>query len=489
MSEEAKSSTLPARQKIGWGIGGAAEAWMASGINQFAGPIYTIALKLDPAKLGLIGSVPRFLDAAYDIWLGNLSDNTRTRWGRRRPFIAIGTVLCAIFFVAVGWVPLGHTANFQLGYFAFASMGYWLAFGTYAIPFNALGFELTNDYNERTSVQAHRFFCIQLSGLALSALYPLCFAHVFTRHVPQGIAPEVIGARWVSLIFGGLILIAGLTPALVSRENLINEAHPRVPLMAALRLTFTDRLFLHFIAMIIISITGVTIASSLGLYITIYHVFAGDRQSASRLMFTTSVVISICTLALTTVLPRIARGLGKKGLILCGEAMMALGGLVTWKFYTPLHPYWLIIPAFTSTAGLACFQILYGSFLGDICDADEVRSGSRREGMYGAAATFLNKLVYASQGALSGIILTLTGYSATHTVQTPGALLRMRAVFAIAPGLFAMIGAVLAVTYPITAKVAAETRRLLEARHTAEHLEDTVVPAIRAGISPPEPEV
>ena len=71
---------------------------MAGGIGQFTGPIYIIALKLDPAKLGLIGSVPRFFDAIYDIWLGHFSDNTRTRWGRRRPFIAIGTLLSALFF-------------------------------------------------------------------------------------------------------------------------------------------------------------------------------------------------------------------------------------------------------------------------------------------------------------------------------------------------------------------------------------------------------
>ena len=262
---DANARTLPQRAKIGWGIGGAAEAWMAGGIGQFTGPIYTIALHLSPAKLGLIGSFPRLLDAIYDIWLGNLSDNTRTRWGRRRPFIAIGTILSALFFVAIGWVPLGLTANGQLAYFTAASMGYWLAFGTYAIPFNALGYELTNDYDERTSVQAHRYFSIQVAGLILGALYPLCFAKIFTTHVPAGVAPEVIGARWVSFLFGAMILLAGLAPVIASRENPVNESHPRVPLLLALKLTFSDRLFLHFMAMIIVSISGVSIAGGLGL--------------------------------------------------------------------------------------------------------------------------------------------------------------------------------------------------------------------------------
>jgi GPH family glycoside/pentoside/hexuronide:cation symporter len=468
MPDESSESVLPVRRKAGWGIGAAAEGWMAGGIGQFTGPIYIIALKLDPAKLGLIGSVPRFFDAIYDIWLGHLSDNTRTSWGRRRPFIAIGTILSALFFVAIGWIPLGWSPQWQLGYFAVASMGYWLSFGTFSIPYNALGYELTNDYNERTSVQAYRYFAIQISGLAMSAIYPLCFAHAFTRHVPPGVPVEAIGARWVSLIFGGLILISGLTSAIMSRENPINEAHPRVPMLSALKLTFSDKTFLHFMAMIIVSITGLTIAGALGLYITIYHVFGGDKVDASKLMFYTSVIVSVGSLILSTVMPRVAKSVGKKGMIFGGQVLFVIGGLATWKFYTPAHPYWLIIPALLSTAGMASFQILYGSFIGDICDADEVRSGTRREGMYGAAATFLNKLVYASQGALSGLVLKWTGFSAAVSSQSVTTITHMRLVFAIVPGLFALAGALFAITYPIDAKRAAETRRILELRHAVE---------------------
>ena len=299
-------------------------------------------------------------------------------------------------------------------------------------------------------------------------MYPLCFAHIFTRHVPHGIAPEVIGARWVSLIFGGLILFAGLTAAIMSREDPINEAHRRVPILSALKLTFSDKTFLHFMAMIIVSITGLTIAGSLGLFITIYHVFGGDKVDASQVMFYTSVVVSVFSLLLSTVMPRLARSAGKKGMIFSGQILFVIGGLATWKFYTPAHPYWLIIPALMSTTGMASFQILYGSFIGDICDADELRCGTRREGMYGAAATFLNKLVYASQGALSGLILTWTGFSAALSTQSVATIIHMRIVFAIVPGLFALAGAFFAVTYPINARRAAETRRLLEARHAEE---------------------
>ena len=171
---------------------------------------------------------------------------------------------------------------------------------------------------------------------------------------------EVIGARWVSLIFGAMVLLTGLVPAIVSREDTINEAHKGVPLLSALKLTFSDRLFLHFIAMIIVSITGVTIASSLGLFITIYYVFGGEKQNAANLMFYSSIAISGFTLVLATLMPKAAKIVGKRGMILCGQVLFVIGGLSAWIFYNPRHPYWLILPSILSTSGLASFQVLYG---------------------------------------------------------------------------------------------------------------------------------
>jgi GPH family glycoside/pentoside/hexuronide:cation symporter len=456
---------LPFRTKLGWGVGGFAEAVMANGMSTLLNPIYNIALRLDPAKLGLIGSLPRFFDAIYDIWLGNLSDNTRTRWGRRRPFIFAGALLCSIFFMAVWWVPVGWSAAGQLGFFALMSTGYWLSFGTFAIPYNALGFELTSEFTERTSVQAYRFFAIQASTFALAGLYPLCFLKLFTSHTAPGVPPEVTGARWVTLLFGAAVLIAGIAPALFSRENLSDQRRPEIAITTAIRMTFTDRLFLHFMAMIVVSIFGASTAAALGLYVTIYHVFGGQRQPAANLMFKVSICVTICTLLLTLVLPAVARRLGKRGMIVAGQLLIAAGGVSAWWLYTPAHPYWQIGSSLLLTAGMACFQILYGSFLGDICDVDELRSGIRREGMYGAAATFLNKVIYASQGMLVGAVLSWSGYSATLNVQSTAAIWRVRMVYSGAPALFAMIGIVFAITFPITARQSAEVqRRLAEKR-------------------------
>ena len=376
-------------------------------------------------------------------------------------------MLCTIFFTAVWWVPVGWGATGQLCFFGLMSSGYWLSFSTFAIPYNALGFELTSEFNERTSVQAYRFFTIQIGGLVLASLYPLCFAKIFAGHAGGRVPPEVTGARWVTLLFGVGVLVGGLAPAIFGREQHVADRQPRVPLMIALRLTFTDKLFLHFMSMIVVSIFGVTTATSIGLYITIYYVFGGDKQAAANMLFFASLFVVGMTLLLTLILPTVSKRVGKKGTILLGQFLLICSGVSAWWLYTPKHHYLLIGSSFLGTAGMACFQILYGSFLGDICDVDELRCGTRREGMYGAAATFLNKLIYASQGMLVGAVLAWAGYSAKQNMQTPDAIWRMRTLYSAAPGVFAAIGLMLTVTFPITARSAAETQQLLAERRVA----------------------
>ena len=459
---------LPIRAKIGWGAGGACEGIMAGGLQTLQNPILVIALRMDPMALGWISAAPRFLDAAYDIWLGHLSDNAATRWGRRRPFIFGGAIAAAVTFAAVWWVPLTWSSHAQLAFFGVVSTAYWLSYSTFAIPYAALGFELTTDFNERTSVQAYRYFAIQCCTFALAGMWKLCFTWPFAGTGAGGVPAEVIGARWVTAAIAVLVLATGLAPALFAREPVATDRPAGVDLLTTLRLTFTDTLFLHFMTMNIVSITGVTVAGGLGLYVIVYHVFAGDTRAAADLTFVATSVVTALSLVAALALPGVARRIGKRGTILLGQALLIASGGTAWKLYAPHHPYWLIVPMMLATAGMACFQVLYGSFLGDICDVDELRSGTRREGMYGAAATFLNKLVYASTAGVAGAILGWVGYSPKDAVPSAHTVWLMRVVFSAAPAAFAVVGVGLALALPITAARLADVhRRLAERRSDA----------------------
>ena len=468
--EAAGGETLPVRAKVGWGIGGFCEAVMAGTLQSLQNPIYVIALRLAPGPVGLIAAGPRFLDAAYDIWLGHLSDNARTRWGRRRPFIAAGAVASAVTVASLFWVPAGWPGAWQLAFFAVASTGYWLAYSTFAIPYTALGFELTADTDERTSVQAYRYFAIQCSSFALAGLWKLSFKWPFAGTGRGGVPAELVGARGVTAVLAVLVLAGGLAPAVFGRERVARVRPPQVPMLTALRLTFTDRLFLHFMAMNIVSITGVTVAGSVGIFVTVAYVFGGHKEAAAGLTLVSQCVVTAVALVAALAIPVLSRRVGKRGTILVGQGLLIASGVAAWFLYTPRHPYWVIGPSLLGTVGLGCFQVLYGSFLGDICDVDELRTGTRREGVYGAAATFLNKLVYASNAGVAGLVLGWVGYQAKLDVQTPRSVLLMRIVFSAAPMAFAAVGVGLVLTLPLTAARMAGVRRQLADRRAAGEL-------------------
>lgn len=158
IEKDAVSTKVPTRRKIAWGTGTIADTLMANGINGLALPIYSIALGVSPGLTGLAVGIPRAWDATTDPLMGNISDNTCCKFGRRRPYIALGAILGEILF-AILWMPpamLGKTGLFI--YFLLVAIHFFAAYTIYVVPQSALGFELSIDYNERTRVMAYRAF-------------------------------------------------------------------------------------------------------------------------------------------------------------------------------------------------------------------------------------------------------------------------------------------------------------------------------------------
>ena len=170
-----------------------------------------------------------------DPFMGNLSDNTRSRWGRRRPYIAIGAVLTGVLF-ALMWMPprsLGETGLF--GYFLLISILYFTTYTVFMVPWNALGYELTTDYNERTRVMAYKtFFSSAAATFFLPWAYKLCFVLGKT---------EVEGVRVVGVIFGVLMILTGVVPALFCKENMSVQTQHKITFKAALKYTMKNRPF------------------------------------------------------------------------------------------------------------------------------------------------------------------------------------------------------------------------------------------------------
>ena len=160
----AREDRIPIFQKIVYGTGSLVNQFQAAALGSLV-IVLNLGLGMNPVLVGIIGAVPRLIDAFSDPLIGYSSDNTRTRHGRRRPWIFFGAIFSGILFALMFQLYKGHTESFYFWYFLGAQCLFIIAFACYSIPWIALGYEMTPDYHERTRLQGFSNFFAQIAWL------------------------------------------------------------------------------------------------------------------------------------------------------------------------------------------------------------------------------------------------------------------------------------------------------------------------------------
>jgi GPH family glycoside/pentoside/hexuronide:cation symporter len=466
---------VPARQKIAWGVGGLADSLMSNSIMQLALPIYNIALGVSPALISIALGVPRFLDAIVDPIMGNITDNTRSRWGRRRPYIALGAILTSLLFVILWMPPTSWSQHWLFGYFLVVSTLYFFSYTIFFIPQNALGFELSNDYNERTSVMAYRSFISSFAGFIMPWIYKLCFRPEFGHN-------EVEGVRVVAILFGIVMLVCGLVPAIFCTEKVQGQAQPKIPIKQAFLYTVQNRAFLLLAGVVFTILIGLFIVAPFATYINIYYILHGNKEAAATIGGVGGTVYAVLGLASVPLVSWLARVWGKRRTLITAQILVLFASLMCWFLFTPKYPYLQLVYMVLACPGLTCVWILTGSMLADVCDVDELKSGLRREGMYGAVFALVFKAGIGAVMVLSGFIVQLSGFDAlnpTSIVSMTG-VFRMRVMFAVVPAVCLAISAYLTFLFPITEASARKVRATLDERKAQADADEAAVEADKA---------
>lgn len=460
-SDRQDQDKLSLRTKVAYGFGALADNFM---MNSWAGlvqPIYNIALKVDPVLLGIALAIPRALDALSDPVMGNISDNTRSRWGRRRPYIVAGALLTASLLPLL-WFPPGTGMMAQFLYLTIMVSIYTLCYTVFVIPYCALGFELTRDYDERTRLLAWPNYIGLIGSLTMPWLYSLV--------LHPGFGNEINGARWVSVGLAVLIIISGCLPALVCREPREILHQESIRFWDAVRWTFRNRAFLALLATNLIVLCGLATTVSLNLYLNIYYVFQGDKLAAGAMVGiggTLAAVLSYASVFLATIL---STRYGKRRAMEVGLALAAIGTLSMWWTLQPALPWLQLVSVGFVGLGLQGCWMLFVSMTGDVCNEDELKTGMRREGMFSAIGGFSRKMAVAVAALGTGLLLNVSGFDA-HIAESSGVsddvMWRMRAWFCFGQTGVLLLGMFLLRFYPITRERALATQHALKLKDDA----------------------
>jgi GPH family glycoside/pentoside/hexuronide:cation symporter len=421
---------------------------------------YTIFLtdivRLDLRLVSVFWLAVTVWDAINDPLLGLLSDRTRTRWGRRRPYLLFGALPFGVTFTLLWLIPPFESQALLFAYYTVAYILYETAFTAVSCPYVALAPELTQDHDERTSLVTYRMAVSIGAGLAAPLLFGLVIFPMFPDRDPH--AYQTIG-----LICGASFILPPLITFLGARERPEFQQERALPLREAVRFVLRNAPFRYVLAIGILSWMPVVVAQAVFAYYFIYWIGLTEDE-------TSLVQVAILGLALLF-LPLVlwlARRLEKKMAYTIAAATWAVVMLTI--LWIPRGAKLLAcVLAPLSGFGVAAAHLIPSAMMPDVMEADELMSGRRQEGVYAGVSVFVSKLAQAVMLSLLPAALRWSGYIQPTTanptpVQPDSALNGLRLLISILPVLLLAASIIAARTYPITRQRHAEMRQELDRR-------------------------
>ncbi len=417
----AKNSTasqdrIPWSVLIAYGSGGIIPIALFNIAGQLMGLIGNIGLGLSAFWLGVIMIFPRLWDAVSDPIIGHFSDNTRTRWGRRRPYIFAGGLLVIISFAGMWWVPEGIGEWGQLAFIFTALLIFFTACTMFEIPHGALGMEMSKDPHERTRLFSSKSFFGNLFAMGTPWLLYLA-----GMEVVRGTGGTLIdGMRYLSLIIAIVMLpllfwwfFAIREPGYTSTRN-----QQRTQFWSNMKLALRNKTFLCLVLIVFTLAIGFNFVAIFNYYISIYYLFGGDQYAAGALLGINGTVWAVTGLIAVFPLNWVSPRIGKRRTMLLSIGLMCAAQLSKIVCYNPDYPYLVIIPTILLSAGMLMFFTLGASMLGDICDEDELNTGTRSEGSYYSVYWWFIKMGTAFASFVTGALLMATQFDEAQSQQT-----------------------------------------------------------------------
>jgi glycoside/pentoside/hexuronide:cation symporter, GPH family len=468
-----KPYTASNREIYSWAIGGIASHGLICTFG-LASAIFTIGFKLDPVIVGWAMMLPRVVDALLDPWLGHLSDDTHTRWGRRKPFLVGASIAGALLLFLLWQANPAWSGRAQLAFLLVVGTLFYICYGLYTMAWMALGYELTDDYHERSRVMAISSLFATIVFLAQNWMYRFALQPVF--------GGEIYGIRWVA----GFVAIAVIATAMVTtlncKERFTHANRRHVPIAAAIRTTLRNRPFVVLLALKLFRVFGDRVYTGLLVYVGIYYICRGDKLFATSITGWGGTIGTLLSLALVPCIKPISKAIGKrKGIALAAGSTVILA-LAQPLILTPNFPYLLLIPTLLLLPLGMLSDTLINAVVPDICDLDELESGQRREGLFTAVMGFVQKLEISLTVLIVSYLVSFSGFNSELATQADAVLGKMFWLAVVPYGVFSVLTLVMALKFPMTESSMAEVRQQLDARRLAAATAGSPTDAVAAQV-------
>lgn len=479
-----KRGKIPFGQKGAFGAGHFVLNLLPGVLGVYLQVFILTAFGMDPVLAGLLGGLPRIFDALTDPIMGFISDNTKSRWGRRRPYIFSGAIISGILFILMWQLDENASQSFNFWYVMIMQILFLIGNTMFATPLVGLGYEMTSDYNERTRLMSLANSMGQIAWMIVPWLYVI-IPDVNTFENPaQGVRTMAVIVGVVCIVFGVLpaFFCKGIDASQLENRKEINFktlASNLIDLWESIKQVSKNKPFMKLCGATFLVFNGFQLVAAFSVFIIVFYMYSGSWEMAGTWPAWFNTINAVITAFIVIpIISKMATKIGKRKAFLVSTVLSIIGYVLKWwgfdvelnnKFnetsigqsltngvasiFDILNPYlenmgmswfsidtsngvpWLIflpIPFFAF--GMGGLFTLMMSMTADVCDLDELENGMpRKEGTFGAIYWWMVKLGQAIAIILSGVILKFVGFDQNITNQTMETMTSLRIADIIVP--------------------------------------------------------
>ncbi|WP_299681304.1 MFS transporter [uncultured Dokdonia sp.] len=406
---------VPFGQKVAFGVGMLANQMFPAALAIFM-VVLTQDYGISTILWGVLFFLPRIFDAFTDPLMGFISDNTRSVWGRRRQYVFIGAIIMGISFSIMWQLYEADGPDYNFIYFLIWSLVFYLGMTIFSVPYVAMGYEMSDDFHERTNIMA----VAQSIGQWAWVIAPWFWVVMYNDDW-FGVTTET--TRTLGIWVGVTCALLAMVPALFIKSKSTKDDESLTPLTMKnlggsfkqiidnFKEAFKIGAFRKLCFSTFLIYNSFNVVAGFSFFIVVYYLFNGDAKAAGLWPTLLGSVGALATTFLVIpIVAKMSKTLGKKKAFLWSQGISVLGYIMLWFLFIPGKPYMFLFALPFFSFGIGGLFTLMMSMTSDIIDIDELNTGKRREGVFGAIYWWMVKFGFAIAGLLTGAIMTLVGF-------------------------------------------------------------------------------